>query len=138
MRTIAASEPGPSVVLVRTLQSYCSKIQRLEHKSPDGKERLEIAHSDPQLWNAGRSMGAVRCGFVCGRSYSGASLASSRLGMSATTAPWSFTISRPVSVTWPIVTASSPHLWKTRKTSSSRPFSATSSMRSCDSLSMIS
>src|ERR1017187_9975863 len=37
-----------------------------------------------------------------------------------------------------MVTASSPHFWKTRNTSSSRPFSATSNMRSCDSLSMIS
>ena len=31
-----------------------------------------------------------------------------------------------------------PHLWKTWKTSPSRPFSATSSIRSWDSLSMIS
>ena len=38
----------------------------------------------------------------------------------------------PSSVTTPISTASRPHFRKTRKTSSSRPFSATSSMRSCD------
>jgi len=36
----------------------------------------------------------------------------------------------------PTSTASSPHFSKTRKTSCSRPFCATSNMRSCDSLSM--
>src|ERR1700730_14337470 len=35
IRTIAASEPGPSLVLVRTVWSYCCQIQRLEQMSPE-------------------------------------------------------------------------------------------------------
>ena len=44
----------------------------------------------------------------------------------------------PSSVTVPTSAASRPHFLKTRKTSSSRPRSATSSIRSCDSESMMS
>src|ERR1700680_3224040 len=35
IRTIAAPEPGPSMVLVRTVWSYCCQIQRLEQMSPE-------------------------------------------------------------------------------------------------------
>ncbi len=52
--------------------------------------------------------------------------------------PCSSTRSLPPLVTRPTITPSSPHFSKTFSTSCSRPLSATSSMRSCDSLSMIS
>jgi hypothetical protein len=52
------------------------------------------------------------------------------LGISATSSPWWVTRIAASAVTTPTIDASSPHFAKTRSTSPSRPFSATSSMRS--------
>jgi len=44
MRTIAASlAPGPASVLVRTLVSYCSVIQRLEAMAGDERSLLKFS-----------------------------------------------------------------------------------------------
>ena len=54
-------------------------------------------------------------------------------GMSATATPSSRTRKVPVAVTRPIVAASSSHFSRISRTESSRPASATTSIRSCDS-----
>ena len=60
------------------------------------------------------------------------------MGSFATVLPSDFTTSFPVSVTRPMTACARSHLSQISNTSRSRPFFATSSMRSCDSLSMTS
>ena len=60
-------------------------------------------------------------GSAIGRRYTGASSVSARFGISATTAPRSFTRSRPSPVTSPMRTACRSHFSKIRSTSASRP-----------------
>jgi hypothetical protein len=85
-----------------------------------------------------KSSAGGSAGFARGRSYSGAPSVSGGMGMSATVSPFQLATSRPVAVTSPMTAASRSHFWKMRSTSASRPFAATSSMRSCDSESRIS
>ncbi len=77
-------------------------------------------------------------GAFTGREYTGASSVRARFGTSATTCPWSFTRSRVSGSTSPMRTACRSHFSKIRSTSASRPRLTMSSMRSCDSESMIS
>src|SRR5258708_21124571 len=131
MRISPASAPGPSTVLVCTMESYCSHTHRLEQMLGADSKRLNCAVRLSVVVNctlAGlvRETGAVH-GDI-GRLYKGASSVSAVLGMSATRLPCSNTRRRPPLITRPMMTASSPHFSKTLKISCSRPLSATSGL----------
>src|SRR5256886_4471071 len=122
------AEDGIRDLTVTGVQTCALPILRFSVRSPDS----------PSLICSGISRGTGGSQRCKGRLYKGASSVSASLGISATKSPCSITRILPSLVTRPTSTASSPHFSKTRNTSSSRPFWATSSMRSCDSLSMIS
>src|SRR5437879_9754905 len=71
MRMTAASlVPGPARVLVRTLVSYCSVIQRLEAMVGEARSFLKLAvRSAPSAakWNQSFSDSARGAGFAMGR-----------------------------------------------------------------------
>src|SRR5215471_755277 len=51
MRIRPASAPGPSTVLVCTMDSYCSKIQRLEQMLEEASSRFKSAVYSPEFLN---------------------------------------------------------------------------------------
>ena len=132
-RRTAASPPGPSTVLRKSMWSYCEDTHEVSlsiaiRSAPgsDGASR-EFAESACR-WS--RSAGALR-----GRSYSGASCSSAFAGTSARTCPpcSSSTRSRPVSVTIPMTFARISQRSAIASTASRFPGSTMASMRSWDS-----
>src|SRR3989304_4761675 len=154
-RSTAASLPGPTTVFVSTWWSYWRQIQRFDATSAEARScsRAALASAGPSSQTtpalseaeggAGRTARSYVCsssrpaGLTPSRRYSGASV-NTFAGTRPTSSSPSKMRTRPSSVTRPMTSACSSQRRKWARTSDSCSFLATTSIRSCDSLSITS